>query len=248
MNVHARVALLLICFGCLPQAYAQNIEVNPQNRTVAVSLSDMLQVDPEVAVVTIGYDNFGPTREAAFSKNTEVSKKIADALLAAGIKPADIETNTVTLGRVDDSDKSWTTDEKKERQYEVDQQWNVRVPPAQAQNVVDVAVAAGSNELTGVNWTVSDPSALDAKANITALDKARALAEQMAGKFGAKVGQLLYVGNTQQADSQALNGHGFGNNLLMTVNVEAPPPPPALKLFPQKVRRDVNIYVVFALQ
>ena len=247
MNARFRIAPLILCAGFCASAFAQDVAVNPQNRTVSVTLSETVQVDPEVAVVSLGYHNFGPTREAAYAQNTDVAKKIIAALTAAGVKLEDIETGTASLDRVDDSDKGWTGDQKKERQYEVDQEWNIRVPPAQAQNVVDVAVAAGSNELTGVNWTVSDPSALDAKANITALDKARALAEQMAGKFGAKVGQLLYVGNTQQVYDSAGLRRGFGNNRLQTVEVTAEKLP-SLRLFPQKVRRDASINVIFALQ
>lgn len=248
MRVYAGVGLLAFVLGVVPEGRGQNIEVNPQNRTVAVSLSQSLQVDPEVAVVTIGYQNYGPTRNAAYSENIEVSKKILEALTSAGIKQVDIETNTVTLDRADSSEKGWSRDEIKERQYVIDQEWNVRVAPIQAQNVVDVAVAAGANELTGVDWDVSDPSALDAKANSDALDKAKGLAEEMASKFNAKVGQLLYVGNAPENRFTNFDRSGLaGKNGLQTVEVSATRAVP-LKIFPQKVRRDVTVYAVFALQ
>jgi len=247
MKASCCAAFLLLCAGCFTPAFAQDVAVNPQNRTVSVSLSETVQVDPEVAVVSIGYKNFGPTRDDAYAQNTDAAKKIVAALTAAGVKIDDIETETATLNRVDDSDKDWTSAQKKDRQYEVDQEWNIRVPPAQAQHVVDVAVAAGSNNLSGVDWEVVDPLALDARANALALDRARALAEQMAGKFGAKVGQLLYVGNTDQTTYTGTRGRGFGNNRLMTVEVSATPAP-SLTLFPQKVRRDASINVIFALQ
>jgi uncharacterized protein len=248
MNTCFRVVILLLCAGCFTPAFAQDVAVNPQNRTVSVSISDTIQADPEVAVVSIGYKNFGPTREAAYAQNTDMAKKIIAALTSAGVKAEDIETDNATLNRVDDSDKGWTDDQKKERQYEADQEWNIRVPPAQAQHVVDIAIAAGSNNFTGVDWQVIDPLALDAKANALALDKARTLADQMAAKFGAKVGQILYVGNAEQNSYSGAHARGFGNNRMTTVEVDAAAVLPSLTLYSQKVRRDASINVIFALQ
>lgn len=110
-----------------------------------------------------------------------------------------------------------------------------------------MAGAAGPNELTSVQWEVFDPLALDSKANALGLEKANALADQMAAKFGAKVGQLLYVANTDQNTDSSCHFRGFDNNRHQIAEVTRDVQP-SWKLFPQKVRRDASINVIFVLQ
>jgi uncharacterized protein YggE len=232
----------------VPVAKAQNVEVNRQNRTVAVTVTDTVEAEPEIAVVQVGYHNFGPTRDAAYKQNGESAQKIVDALISAGVKKEDIETNAVTLDRVDSEGKDWTPVERKERQYEAQQMWTVRVPPAEAQKAADQAIAAGANMLQNVDWIVRDLPALDAKAGHNALAKARALAEDMAQQFGAKVGALLFVSNDQGNAFVSARGAGggMGNNIqTITVTEQAQP---VLLLLPQKVRRDATVHAVFVLE
>src|SRR5208282_3523803 len=167
------VFAVLAGLAFVPAANAQNVEVNRENRTVAVSLMDTVEVEAEVAVVQIGYTNFGLTRDATYKQNGESAQKIVNALISAGVKNEDIETNDVMLYRVDSEGKDWTPEERQARQYEAEQSWTVRVPPAQGQKVADQAIAAGANILQNVEWIVKDLPALDAKASHNALAKAR---------------------------------------------------------------------------
>ncbi len=251
MNRLLWASVILFWLVAAPLASAQSVQVNRENRTIAVTITETVEVDPDVAIVQIGYHNFGPERDIAYRQNARVAQQIVDALLAAGVKKESIETGTVNLGRVDSERKQWTEKQRQERQFEVDQTWNVRVLPAEAQSVADRAVGAGANELQDVSWTVADSTALDARASDAALAKARDLAEKMAQTFGGKVGKLLFVSNSESNARAFLDaddrGRGFGNNLAMATLV-APPPPPVLKLFPQKVRREATIYAVFALE
>jgi uncharacterized protein YggE len=244
-------SVVLYWLVAAPLASAQGVQVNRENRTIAVTITETVEVDPEVAIVQIGYHNFGPERDITYKQNARVAQQIVDALLAAGVKKESIETGTVNLGRVDSAGKQWTEKQRQERQFEVDQTWNVRVLPAEAQSEADRAVGAGANELQDVSWTVADSTALDARASDAALAKARDLAEKMAQTFGDKVGKLLFVSNSESnaravldADSRA---RGFGNNYAPTM-LAVPPPHPILKLFPQKIRRDASVYAVFALE
>ena len=243
------VLALMAGLAFVPAANAQNVEVNRENRTVAVSLTDTVEAEAEVAVVQIGYTNFGLTRDATYKQNGESAQKIVNALISAGVKKEDIETNDVMLYRVDSEGKDWTPEERQARQYEAEQSWTVRVPPAQAQKAADQAVAAGANVLQNVEWIVKDLPALDARAGHSALAKARTLAEDMAQQFGAKVGALLFVSNEQGNAfvSARPAGGGMGNNTVQTVIVTEQAQP-VLMLLPQKVRRDATVHAVFALE
>jgi uncharacterized protein len=234
-------AMFLLTAG--PITSAQGIQITRDNRTIAVSATATVIAEPEIALVSLGYDSYGKTREATYDDNTQTASKIIDALVAAGVKQDSIETSDIRLGLVDTSERDMTDEERKEKQFEAEQTWLLRIPPTQAQNAVDRAVAAGA-EIKSVYWVVADPDVLDAKAQTAALSKARGLAEQMAQQFGGKVGQLLFVSNAQPGSMPWLSANG---NFQQTVTVESTVVP-SLKLFPQKVRRDVTVYAVFALE
>ena len=227
---------------------AQNVEVSRENKTVAVTVTKSIEVPPEFGMVQIGYHNEGRTQDSVYEENGRQAQKIIEALLAAGVKKTDIQTESVDLSRVDDSSRGEKQD--KERRYEATQSWRIRAPIGEVQKVVDQAVAAGANNVSEIMWAVGDLDALDARARREAVTHARALAEEMAQSLGAKVGGLLYVSNNESPSAyfqSGRNGGRFANGNMQTVEVTAAKMP-LLNLFPQKVRREVSIYAVFALE
>jgi len=226
-------------------ALSQDIQINRQNKTIAVTADESVTADAEVAVVAIGYHNYALTQDAAFRENVRVAAQITQALLQAKIAADNIETEKLTLGHVQ-TDQSWTDQMKKERVYEGEQSWHVNLPVAQAQAVVDLAVKAGANEVDDVEWNVIDPVALQAKASGAALAKARSIAEQMAKGLGTKLGELVYASNRAPV-AKAWRG------ALQTVEVNASmatvaDQQPKLQLFPQKVKSEATVYAVFAIE
>ena len=230
----------VLAFCGVSVARAQQIQVSRENRTIAVSATDTVKADAEVAVVQIGYHNFGRTHEEAYEDNVRTSDKVLQALLGGGIAKSNINTETIQLSRTDSEDSNWTAAQKAERQFEAAQSWKIRVAAADAQKVVDLAMHAGANQMIGVDWRVKNPEALEAKANAAALAKAKVLAGRMAAKLGTKLGELLYASN--QTSMQRIVAS------YQMVAAVAPAPPPHLKLFPEKVSQDATVYAVFAIQ
>jgi hypothetical protein len=50
---------------------SQDIQVNRQNKTIAVTAEESTTADAEVALLTIGYRNYGVTQDALFRKTFE---------------------------------------------------------------------------------------------------------------------------------------------------------------------------------
>jgi uncharacterized protein YggE len=222
---------------------AQDIQVNRQNKTIAVTAEESTTADAEVAVLAIGHHNYGLTQEAAFQENVRAAERITKALLDAKVPKANIETDKLRLTRTE-IDEKWTADMKKDRQFTSEQSWHITVSASEAQTVVDLAVKAGANEVEDVEWNVADPVALQAKASGAALAKAKTVANQMAKGLGTKLGELVYASNRAPV-AKMWRG--------VTVNTEAamlapPPPPPRLTLFPQKVKSDATVYAVFSIE
>jgi uncharacterized protein len=224
-------------------SFSQDIQVNRQNKTIAVTADESVSSDAEVAVLNIGYHNYGLTQDAAFRDNVRAAQQIVQALSDAKVPAQNIETEKLSLGRVE-PDQRWTEEMKKQRLFEAQQSWHIHVTVAQAQAVVDLAVKAGANEVDDVEWDVTDPVALQAKASGAALAKARSIAEQMAKGLGTKLGELVYASNRApvakgyrgwMSEQSAMGG--------MLVAQE-----PKLKLYPKKVESNATVYAVFAIE
>jgi uncharacterized protein YggE len=223
---------------------AQDIQVNRQNKTIAVTADDFVTADAEIAVLEIGYHNYAPTQDSAFYDNLRVADKITKAFLDAKIPKVNIETDKLRLSRTE-IDEKWTAEMKKDRQFTAEQSWHVTVSASQAQAVVDLAVKAGADELDDVQWNVADPVALQARAGSAALAKARAVADQMAKGLGTRLGELVYASNRAPI---AKMYRGMETVEVMASAPPPPPPPPKLTLFPQKVKSDATVYAVFSIE
>ena len=222
---------------------AQDIQINRQNKTIAVTADDSITADAEVAVVDIGYHNYAPSQDAAFRDNIHAAEQIVQALLNTKVAADNIETEKLRLDRAQ-VNESWTGEMKKERVFEAQQSWHVSVSVEQAQTVVDAAVKAGANEVDDVDWNVIDPVALQAKASGAALAKARSIAEQMAKGLGTKLGELVYASNRAPVPKMWRNATMLASLATSTVVDKEP----KLKLFPQKVKSDATVYAVFAIE
>jgi uncharacterized protein YggE len=224
---------------------AQDIQVNRQNKTISVTADESATADAEIAVLAIGYHNYGPTQDAAFQENVRAAERITKALLDAKVPKANIETERLQLARKE-IDEKWTADMKKERQFVAEQSWHVTVSASEAQAVVDLAVKAGANEVDDVDWNVADPIALQAKAGGAALAKARSIADQMAKGLGTKLGELVYASNRAPV---AKMWRGMTVNAMSSAALSSTAEKqPKLTLFPQKVMSQATVYAVFSIE
>jgi uncharacterized protein YggE len=222
----------------------QDIQVNRQNKTIAVTADESTTADAELAVLAIGYHNYGVTQDGAFLENVRVADRITNALLDAKVPKANIETDKLQLTRAE-FDEKWTADMKKERQFAAGQSWHVTVAASAAQTVVDLAVKAGANEVDDVEWNVADPVALQAKASGAALAKARSIADQMAKGLGTKLGELVYASNRAPVVKRWLSGSLNTESATLSSVLDKQP---KLTLFPQPVKSNATVYAVFSIE
>jgi uncharacterized protein len=241
------LTLIAIFFCVQIAAVAQNIQVNKQNKTIAVTADQTVSVDAEIAMLHIGYHNYGATQDSAFRENARVANTITKALLDAHVSRENIETEKLRLEHVNPR-QDWTSEMKADRQFEAEQSWKITVSVADAQAVMNLAAQNGANDVSDTDWNVADPLALEAKVSGAALAKARAIAEQMAKALNAKLGDLVYASNqAPPTEPQFMpfvrNGFGVGQGGGVFHSEE-----PQFTLFPQKVHREATVYAVFAIE
>lgn len=238
-----------LCFA--PSALPQTINVNPQNRTIEVVVTETARVEPDMADVTLGCVTYGQTHDEAYQANLAIADKVIKALLSAGVAKTQIESSSIELTEVDPSDMTLEPPAvRKARQFKAHQSWLARVNASDAQEIIDQAVQAGANGIEGVTWNVANANALEAKARAAAMEKARTTATEIANSASGKLGSLLYASNTVNAmmglltntDTSRLtvSGGGGGGGRPVT-------PMFSLHLFPQKVEKEATVRAIFAL-
>lgn len=221
---------------------AQFTRVVSDKRSIEIRVSEKVTVPAEIAIVKIGFQNQAATKDVAYQENTKASGKIIQGLLDAKVPKDAIETQTISLERQDEMNGP---NAARLTKFAADQEWRIQVKASEAQKVVDVAVAAGANQVSDVDWSVADPRALEAKAYAAALNRAKAIAESTASQAGAKLGEILSITNSVSpfAFSSTLNTEAATVSASSAYSVKTTP----LTLFPPSIQREASVTVTFAI-
>jgi uncharacterized protein YggE len=225
-----------ILFATLPASAQQTMQpelkIDSTNRTLTVSASDNVSVEPEIAILHIGFDTQPKDSKSAYADGARISNAIIAAITQAGIPEDAIHSESQFLNR------DWTEPHK----FKLSQQWTVKVPPARAAEILDIAVTAGANSSGQIDWTVKDEKALEAEALDHAATRAKENAEILAKGMGVRLGSVIYVSN--QVSSVTPRPVMFQAEDLAK-NAAGPPP---LSIEPNKVSRSATVYAVFAIE
>jgi uncharacterized protein YggE len=180
---------------------------------------------PDTAVLDLGVSLFNSDVSAGLSDVDERMVSIRAALVAMGIQPSDIRTTGLSVWREQQYDPQGNPIAER---YNIWHNYNVTVrDPEQVGAVINAAVAAGANNIGGVNFTIADPSVLERSAREDAIADARERAEHLAELMGVTLGAPIaiaegYQGYVPTVRSAAYDMGGAGvatGELAVTVNV-----------------------------
>ncbi|HET9101127.1 MAG TPA: SIMPL domain-containing protein [Acidobacteriaceae bacterium] len=225
---------------------AQQIQINKDNRTIAITATDMASAMADRATVHVGFVAYAPDAQAAYAKGSKTSNAIIGALTTKGVAKTDIQSDSQSVAETQQYElDKLTPAEQAQRRFQVRQSWTVQTKADDAASVLNTAVNAGANSSGQIEWTVADEKALEAKAAGNALARARAIASQMAQGLGIQLGALIYASN--QAPEGPLPMMGLRRGMAgMAAEVKTAPAP--LSISPNKVERSATVYAVFAIQ
>jgi uncharacterized protein YggE len=230
----AAFALLAGCVAAIAQQTSQvQLKIEPTNPTLTVSAEGRVTVDPDVAILHIGFQTQPTDVKSAYAGGAKISNDIINALKQAGIPETSIRSEWQRL----DSASG------KPHKFTLVQQWTVKTPPERAAEILDIAVAAGATDSGQIDWTVQDERALEDQALDQAAARARADAAVLAKGMGVHLGALIYV--TNQISEQRFVA-AYANNGAPGGAFAAPPM--TLAIEPRKVSREAAVYAVFAIE
>jgi uncharacterized protein YggE len=240
------VALMAAALATAAPAFAQApaIQVNRENRTIAITATDKVIVMADTATVHIGFIAYGPDKDAAYAAGSTLSNAIIKSLTSAGIPSDAIESENQNISPVQEYQiDKLTPAEKAQRKFQVVQSWTVRTNAADAAKTLDLAVKAGANQSGQIDWSLKDENAPQAEAAGKALQRARTVASEMAKGLNVNLGPLIFAGNETQAEPV--------RPLMMakgTIGALAAPAPPPLAINPRQIEKTATVYAVFAIE
>ncbi|HEX3968398.1 MAG TPA: SIMPL domain-containing protein [Edaphobacter sp.] len=226
-------------------ASAQTIQVNKENRTIAITATDKVTAMADTATVHIGFITYGLDKDAAYAAGSRLSNAIIKALTAAGVPSDAIESENQNVSPI----QEYQTDklipaEKAKRKFQVTQSWTVRTYAADAAKTLDLAVKAGANQSGQIDWSLQDENAAQAQAAAKALQRARTVAAEMAKSLNVKLGGLIFASNETQAEPvRPLMKNGVMNGPLADGKNLAP-----LAINPRQIEKSATVYAVFAIE
>ena len=220
----AAVLAAALTLSVFAMSYAQAPQ--PQAEGITVNGSGTAYGSPDTAILDLGVSIFNADVSAAMTEADELMVAIREALIAAGVDESDIRTAGLSLWREDQRNNAGNPVGGR---YQVWHNYNVTVRDVDSVgDVISAAVAAGANNIGGVQFTIADPSELEREARETAMADAQARAEHLAQITGVTLGAPTaitegyggYMPTARQATMYDGMGSGIATGeLAITVNV-----------------------------
>jgi hypothetical protein len=165
--------------------------VHAAERLVTVTGEATVAVAPDAAVIRIGVTSQNKTAREASEANAKQMTAVLAAIKDTGIADRDVQTSRLSLQPQYDPNKSGTAHLTG---FQATNQVTVRIRDIDKLPVfLDRAIAAGANEMSGIEFVISEQSKLLDRARDDAIADARRNAELYAQAAGSKLGPVVSI-------------------------------------------------------
>jgi uncharacterized protein YggE len=184
--------------------------LKPKEVLLQVSAAGRSEVRPDEARITVGVSSTAPAAAAASAANSQTMAQLVTALRAAGVRPEDVQTRNLTLGRIDYGPQKG--------RYRAENLVDIRLRDvSKAGAAIAAATDAGGNVVAGPQLRVSNPDNADNAAYAAAYKAATLRADTYAKAAGLKVVRVLAIRDGGGAippiryDGYAVEAQAVGN-------------------------------------
>jgi uncharacterized protein YggE len=161
------------------------------DKLVTVTGEATIAVAPDTAAIRIGVTSLGKTAHEANDANAKQMTAVIGAIKDSGISARDIQTSRLSLQPKYDPSKAGPA---RLIGFQVTNQLTVKIRDiSRLPALLDLAIAAGANEMSGIEFMVSEQSKLLDQARSDAVADARRKAELYARAAGAKLGRVVAI-------------------------------------------------------
>jgi len=165
--------------------------VRAAERLVTVTGEATVAVAPDAAAIRIGVSSQGRTAHEASDANSKRMAAVLSAIKDAGVADRDIRTSRLSLQPQYDSSKPGPP---RLLGFRVTNQVSIKIRDIdQMPAILDRAIGAGANEMSGIEFVVSEQSKLLDQARDEAIADARRKAELYVKAAGGKLGPVVAI-------------------------------------------------------
>lgn len=227
-------AVACVLLGLAPHiASARGSEEAALHTVTAVGEGELV-VEPDRAIVTVGVQLYDESVRDASTELRRRMEAVIAAIRAVGVPAEQIQTTNYSIfferdhqappqvGRRDGGQPAGS--------YRVENMVRVTIEDAtRAAAVVDAAVAAGANQMYGIQFTIAEPGDYDTQVRRRAVESARERATGLAAAAGRELGPAIEVtevlgGGGPAYESRMLGAGGGGpvqpGGLVYTARVQ----------------------------
>lgn len=184
-----------IILAAATASFAQPATMPPREpappETVSVTGTGRVTLVPDRFMFNVGVQTNAPTVDAAVNENNERVARVVAALKAAGAKPEEIQTSGFSIYPQQDYSQGQLP---RLLGYQVNNSVTVRKKEvASASKLLQVAIGAGVNTASGLNFEVSDSTRGREQGLKAAFDDARAKAALLAQAAGRTLGRAMNI-------------------------------------------------------
>jgi uncharacterized protein YggE len=184
-----RKSLHALTFALAMSALA--VQAHAADRLVTVSGEATVAVAPDTAVIRVGVTSAAKSAREASDANGKQMTAVLAAIKDAGIAARDIQTSRLSLQPQYDPNRSGTA---RLLGFQATNQITVNIRDIEKlASIIDQAIAAGANEMSGLEFVVSEQSKLLDQARDDAIADARRKAERYAKAAGVKLGAVTSI-------------------------------------------------------
>lgn len=174
------------------EAQDQPVTTPALPRTITVVGEGTVAVEPDVATVQIGVDMTADTADEARAEVAKVMNAIQASLAQLKIAKQDIQTSGFSIYVERPAKPDGTPSDQVI--YHVNNSVSVNIRDlSKVGDVLEAAIAAGANNIYGVNFSVDNPDQVMGEARSKAAEDARARAEELAALHGLTVGEVISI-------------------------------------------------------
>jgi len=173
--------------GVAQPRFGHSATTTPARTTITVTGNGSVTTVPDRATFGFTIETRAKTATAALAQNSDDATAVIAALKAAGVTSANLQTSQVSL--MPQSSQDGTTIVG----YVASNSVTARTALERAGKVVDAAVGAGANGVSGPSLDVSDQSSLYRDALRKAVDDAKLKAQSLADAAGISLGAVQSI-------------------------------------------------------
>ena len=182
---------ILFAAFVLAAAAFSSVAAQAADRLVTVTGDATVSVAPDTAVIRIGVTSQGKTAREASDANTKKMTAVLAAIKDSGIAERDIQTSRLSLQPQYDPSKAGPA---RLLGFQVTNQVTVKIRDIdKLPSTLDQAIGAGANEMSGIEFIVSEQSKLLDQARDEAIADAHRKAALYAQAAGGKLGHVVAI-------------------------------------------------------